>query len=189
MKVIAINGSPRPRGNTFQLIKMVLKAIEEEDNTIDTEIIQLSGKTINTCLSCYKCMTHSINNCVQKDDLNEIYKSMVKADAIIIGAPVYFGDVPGKLRCLIERVGFVAVNNKTTLKRKIGAIVIAKRRQGGIQALNTVNFLFYINEMIVVGHAMGIGTTSGEVQCDSEGKKDMKILGKNIVWLLNKIHD
>ena len=93
---------------------------------------------------------------------------MVEADAIVLGAPVYLCDVTGKMRCFIERAGFVALVNKRAFKRKIGAIVIAKRRQGGIQAMNTVNFLFYVNEMIIVGYAMGIGTFPGEVQNDSE---------------------
>ena len=53
---------------------------------------------------------------------------MVEADAIIFGAPVYLGDVPGKMRCFIERTGFIALNNKTEFKRKIGAIIIAKRK-------------------------------------------------------------
>ncbi|MFX1273615.1 MAG: flavodoxin family protein [Promethearchaeota archaeon] len=186
MKVLAINGSPRPKGNTFQLIEMVFDSIKEESNVIETEIIQLAGKTINTCLSCYKCAKNK-GRCIQKDDLNEIYTKMVEADAIIFGAPVYLGDVPGKMRCLIERTGFISLNNKTEFKRKIGAIIIAKRRQGGIQSLNTVNFFFYVNEMIILGYAIGIGAYSGEIQNDSEGKKDVKILGKNLVWLLNKI--
>jgi len=186
-KVVAINGSPRPRGNTFQLIEMVFNAIKEEDNTVETEIIQLAGKTINSCLSCYKCLKNKDNKCVQKDDLNQIYAKIIKADAIILGAPVYFGDATGKMRCFIERAGFVAVVNKRPLSRKIGAIVIAKRRQGGIQALNTMNFFFYISGMIIVGYAIGIGAYPDEVQDDTEGKRDMKVLGKNIAWLLNKI--
>ncbi len=189
MKVIAISGSPRPRGNTSQLIEIVFNAIKEKDNTIETEMIQLAGKIINTCLSCYKCVKNKDNKCIQKDDLNAIYAKMVKADAIIFGAPVYFGDVTGKMRCFIERVGMIAMFNNKAFKRKIGAIVIAKRRQGGIQSLNTVNFLFYISEMIIVGYAIGIGTTPGEVQNDSEGINDAKTLGKNIFWLLNKIHN
>lgn len=187
MKVIAINGSPRPKGNTFQSIDLVFDAIKEEDNTVETEIIQLAGKTINSCLSCYKCVKNSDNKCVQEDDLNEIYSKMIEADAILLGAPVYLGDVTGKMRCFIERAGFVALVNKRALKRKIGAIVITKRRQGGIQAMNTVNFLFYVNEMIIVGYALGIGTFPGEIQKDSEGKTDLKILGKNLSWLLHKI--
>ena len=93
------------------------------------------------------------------------------------------------MRSFIERAGFIALVNKRPLTRKIGAIVIAKRRQGGIQALNTLNFFFYISGMIIVGYAIGIGTYPGEIQDDSEGKKDIKILGKNIAWLLNKIHN
>lgn len=189
MKVLAINGSPRPGGNTFQLIEMVFDAIKEEDNTVETETIQLAGKTINSCLSCFQCLKNKDNKCVQKDDLNEIYAKMVEADAIILGTPVYFGDATGKMRCFIERAGFVAGVNERPLTRKIGAIVIAKRRQGGIQALNTMNFFFYISEMIIVGYAIGIGTHPGEVQNDSEGKTDMKILGKDIAWLLNKLHN
>ena len=188
-KIVAINGSHRPKGNTFQLIEMVFTAIKEEDNTVETELIQLAGKTVNTCLSCYKCVKNRDNRCIQNDDLNQIYAKMVEADAIIFGAPVYFGDAPGKMRSFIERTGMVAMFNNRAFKRKIGAIVIAKRRQGGIQALNTVNFLLYISEMIIVGYAMGIGTYPGEVQKDSEGKNDMKSLGENIAWLLNKIHN
>ncbi|MHA2392713.1 MAG: flavodoxin family protein [Promethearchaeota archaeon] len=188
MKVVGINGSPNPRGNTFQLIKMVFDEIKEENNEVHTEMIQLAGTTINSCLSCYKCFRNKDNKCVQKDDLNELYVKMIEADAIVLGTPVYFGDATGKMRCFIERSGFIALANNRPLKRKIGAIVIAKRRQGGIQALNTLNFFFYVSDMIIVGYAIGIGTYPGEVQKDTEGKSDMKLLGKNIIWLLEKLH-
>jgi multimeric flavodoxin WrbA len=189
MKIIGINGSPRQKGNTFQLIEMTFDAIKEECNEVQTEIIQLAGKTINSCLSCYKCLKNKDNKCVQNDDLNEIYAKMIEADAIILGTPVYFGDATGKMRSFIERAGFIALVNKRPLTRKIGAIVIAERRQGGIQTLNTLNFFLYISGMIIVGYAIGFGAYPGEVQNDSEGKKDIKILGKNIAWLLNKIHN
>ena len=188
MKVIGINGSPNPKGNTFQLIEMVFDGIKEEGNEIKTEVIQLAGKTINSCLSCYKCFKNQDNKCIQKDDLNTLYAKMINVDAIILGTPVYFGDATGKMRCFIERAGFIALANKRPLTRKIGAIVIAKRRQGGIQALNTMNFFFYISGMIIVGYAIGIGTYPGEVQNDTEGKSDMRILGNNIRWLLNKLY-
>ena len=54
MKAIAFNGSPRKEGNTFTLINYVLKELESED--IETEIIQLRGKKIHGCISCYKCV-------------------------------------------------------------------------------------------------------------------------------------
>ncbi|MFX1376380.1 MAG: flavodoxin family protein [Promethearchaeota archaeon] len=189
MKVIGINGSPNLKGNTFQLIEMVFDGIKEENDGVQTEIIQLAGKTINSCLSCYKCFRNKDNKCVQKDDLNSLYNKLLEADAIILGTPVYFGDATGKLRCFIERAGFIALANKSPLTRKIGAIVIAKRRQGGIQTLNTLNFFFYISGMIVAGYALAIGTFPGEVQKDTEGKSDMRDLGKNVGWLLNKLRN
>ena len=188
MKVLGINGSPNPKGNTSQLFEMVFDGIKEEDTEVDIELIQLAGKTINSCLGCYNCFKNNDQKCVQRDDLNKIYTKMVEADALIFGSPVYFGDATGKMRCLVERAGFVAIANKRPLTRKIGAIIIAKRRQGGIQTLNSLNFFFYISGMIIVGYAIGIGTLAGEIQEDSEGKTDMNILGKNIGWLLNKLH-
>ncbi|MFW9988375.1 MAG: flavodoxin family protein [Candidatus Odinarchaeota archaeon] len=188
MKVIGINGSPNKRGNTSRLFDMVFDGIKDEAPTVHIELIQLAGKTINSCLSCYNCFKNKDNKCVQNDDLNENYAKMVKADAIILGTPVYFGDATGKMRSFIERAGFVAMANNRPLKRKIGAIIIAKRRQGGIQALNTLNFFLYISEIIIAGYAIGIGTFPGEVQNDTEGKLDMKILGNNIGWLLKKLH-
>jgi len=91
------------------------------------------------------------------------------------------------MRSLVERVGFVAIANNRAFKRKIGAIIITKRRQGGIQAMNTLNFLFYVSEMIIVGYGIGIGTLPEDVLKDQEGIEDAKILGHNIGWLLNKI--
>ncbi|MFX1450363.1 MAG: flavodoxin family protein [Promethearchaeota archaeon] len=191
MKVLAINGSPRPEGNTAQLIEMVFIAIKKENENIETELIQLAGKKINPCISCFKCIANRNDKCAQNDDLNDVYAKMIEADAIIIGSPVYYGDVSGKTKCLIERSGFVQMANGNKFKRKLGAAVIAVRRQGACRVWNSINMLFGISNMIIVGSSywnMGIGLNPGDVQKDSEGKDTMKNLGKNIAWLLTKIH-
>ncbi len=191
MKVLAINGSPRPEGNTAQLIEMVFKAIKKENENIETEMIQLAGKKINPCIACFKCMANRNDKCAQNDDLNDVYAKMIEADAIIIGSPVYYGDVTGKAKCLIERSGFVQMANGNKFKRKLGAAVIAVRRQGACRVWNSINMLFGISNMIIVGSSywnMGIGLNPGDVQKDSEGKTTMKDLGKNMAWLLTKIH-
>ena len=191
MKVLAINGSPRPNGNTNQLIEMVFEAIKAENDKIETELIQLAGKTINPCRACFKCMANKNNKCVQDDDLNEVFTKMIEADAIIIGTPVYYANVSGKTKCLIERAGFVSNANGGKFKRKLGAGVAAVRRQGACHAWNSINMLFGISEMIIVGSSywnMGFGLAPGEVQKDAEGKQTMKNLGTNIAWLLTKIH-
>lgn len=191
MKILAINGSPRPKGNTSQLIEMVFEAIKAENDKIETELIQLAGKKINSCRACFKCMANKNDKCIQDDDLNEVYAKMIEADAIIIGSPVYYADVTGKTKCLIERAGFVSMANGGKFKRKLGAAVAAVRRQGACRVWNSINMLFGISEMIIVGSSywnMGFGLAPGEVQKDSEAKQNMKNLGTNMAWLLTKIH-
>ncbi|MHA1378579.1 MAG: flavodoxin family protein [Candidatus Helarchaeota archaeon] len=190
MKVLAINGSYHENGNTYQLIQMVFEAIKEENSNIETELIQLKNKTINPCQVCLKCTKTRDNKCSQNDDLNDIVQKMIEADAIIIGTPTYFSNVSGPIKCLIDRAGFLGIVNGC-FKRKLGAAVVAVRRMGAVHAFNSINILFTINQMIVVGSSYwnhGIGFTPGEVQKDKEGIKTMKNLGKNMAWLLGKIH-
>jgi multimeric flavodoxin WrbA len=76
-------------------------------------------------------------------------------------------------------------------KRKPGAGIVAVRRAGAIQAINVLNAFFLINQMIAVGSSywnVGIGRNPGEVNSDLEGVQTMKALGRNMAWLLKKIH-
>jgi len=75
--------------------------------------------------------------------------------------------------------------------RKVGAAVVAVRRAGGIHVFNSLNYFFSINGMIIPGSSywnLGIGRQPGEVNNDAEGVQTMKNLGKNMAWLLKKIH-
>lgn len=190
MKVIAVNGSSRPKGNTTQLIEMVLASIKEDLPNVETEIIQLAEKNVGPCLACGDCFRNKNNACIQKDDLNEVYAKLLEADAIILGSPTYFADCSGRMKCLIDRIGYLGIANGHSLKHKLGAAVVAVRRQGACRAFNSINMVFMINQMYVVGSSywnLGIGAKAGEVQDDKEGQKTMENLGKNFAWLLKKI--
>lgn len=189
MKVLAVNGSPRKKGNTEILLRTVLDEIESAG--ISTEIIQLGGKKVNGCVACMKCKKEKDARCHKKNDLlNEIIEKMVKADAIIIGSPVYFSDITSETKALIDVAGYSLRAAGNPLRRKIGAAVIAVRRAGGMPSFDSINHFFLINEMIVPGSTywnIGIGREKGDVKEDEEGIKTMKNLGKNISWLLKKI--
>ena len=76
-------------------------------------------------------------------------------------------------------------------KRKVGAAVVAVRRAGSIHAFDSINHLFFIGVMIVPGSNywnMGLGLEKGDVEKDEEGILTMKVLGKNMAWLLKKLH-
>jgi multimeric flavodoxin WrbA len=188
MKVLAINGSPRKNGNTELLLREVMKAAEK--NGVSTELVQLGGKKINGCVACMKCKKEKDGKCHKKNDLaNEIIAKMIKADAIVIGSPVYFSDLTSEVKALIDVAGYSLGSAGNPLKRKIGAAVVAVRRAGGIHTFDSINHFFLINEMIVPGSSywnIGIGREKGDVLKDEEGMKTMQTLGKNIAWLLEK---
>jgi multimeric flavodoxin WrbA len=188
MKVLGINGSPRRGGNTELLIREVFKVLEAEG--IKTEFFQIGGRKVNGCIACMKCRKAADGKCHQKNDvINECIKKMLKADAIIIGTPVYFSDLSTETKALIDVAGYALRGAGNPLKRKPGAAVVAVRRAGAIHAFDSINHFFLINEMIIPGSSywnIGVGREKGEVLKDEEGMKTMKVLGENLAWLLEK---
>ena len=190
MKVVAFNGSARKGGNTAMLINEVFKGLEAEG--IETELVELSGKKVIGCTACYKCVENKDRKCALKGDIvNDCIEKMFEADAIILGSPSYFADLSAGLKALIERSGMVSRANGNVLARKVGAPVCAVRRCGASHVLSSINFFFFIAEMIVPGSSywnMGRGKAPGEVMDDEEGIKTMTDLGTNMAWLLKKLN-
>ena len=94
------------------------------------------------------------------------------------------------MKALIDRAGFVARGNGHMFRRKVGAAVVAVRRGGQIHTFDTLNHFFLIGQMIVPGSIywnFGIGRDKGAVEKDAEGLETMRILGRNMAWLLKKI--
>ena len=188
MKVVAFNGSPRKDGNTKLLLEAVCHELQKDG--IETEIVSLAGKTLRGCRACYKCFDKKDGHCsIKTDVVNECIDKMVQADGILIGSPTYFADVTSETKALIDRAGFVAKANDNHLARKAAAAVVAVRRAGAIHAFDTINHLFTISEMIIVGSSywnIGFGREPGEVSSDKEGLETMQRLGHNMAWLLKR---
>ncbi len=189
MKVVAFNGSPRKNGNTSQAIEIVFEELQKEG--IETELIQLADKEIQHCKSCYKCADKKDNKCHgSDDDLNELIVKMLEAEGIILGSPTYFANMSSKMKAFVDRAGLVSKVNNDSLKRKVGAGVIAVRRQGACAVFSDLNYFFLINEMIVPGSSywnLGIGLAPGEIKNDKEGIQTFRNLGKNMAWLMKKL--
>jgi len=189
MKVVAFNGSARKDGNTTILLQYVLTELEQEG--IETELVQLSGKKIHGCLACHSCFARKDGRCAQKNDEgNALIEKMVEADGILLGSPTYVTDVSPEIKALIDRACMVTRANGSLLRRKVGAGVVAVRRAGAMHAFDTLNHFFLISEMIVPGSSywnIGIGREKGDVEKDAEGIETMKVLGRNMAWLLKQL--
>jgi len=189
MKVIAFNGSPRKKGNTYHAIQTVLKELRKEG--IETELIQLGGTDIRACRACFTCFEKKNKRCIQKDNLNSYIDKMIGAEGIIIGSPTYFSNVSPEVKALIDRAGLVARANNHLFKRKVGAAVVAVRRAGATHVYSSINFFFGIGHMIIPGSSywnLGIGRNPGDILKDKEGMATFRDLGKNMAWLLKKLY-
>ncbi|MEW6410799.1 MAG: flavodoxin family protein [Nitrospirota bacterium] len=189
MKVVAFNGSPRKKGNTYNSIQVVFEELEKEG--IETELVQLGGANIRGCKACYKCFENKDGKCSVDDDLNGFVQKMIEADGIIIGSPTYFSNVSTEVKALIDRAGLVSRANGDLLKRKVGAAVVSARRAGATYVYSSINFFFGINHMIIPGSSywnLGIGRNPGDVMNDEEGVRTFRNLGQNMSWLLKKLY-
>jgi len=186
VKVVGINGSSRKDGNTAILIRTVFKELEK--NGIETELIQLEGKSVKGCTGCYSCYKNKDNKCVIKDDIvNECIEKILSADGIILGSPTYFADITPEIKAMLDRMGIVSMANGNIFKHKVGATVVAVRRGGALHAFDTMNHYLHYWQMYLVGASywnMGFGLKKGEVEQDAEGMQNMRVLGENMAWLL-----
>jgi multimeric flavodoxin WrbA len=107
MKVIAINGSPRKGWNTAMLLEKVLEGAKSQGAR--TELIHLYDLRYKGCISCFACKTKggkSYGKCAVKDDLTSVLHKVEESDAMILGSPIYLGNVTGEMRSFMERLIF-----------------------------------------------------------------------------------
>ncbi|MDR2574419.1 MAG: flavodoxin family protein [Desulfovibrio sp.] len=185
MYALAVNGSPRPKGNTECLLKTVLSPLDEAG--WETEFFQLGGKSVKGCAACGKCRERRDRRCVYDEDcFNGLMEKMIRADALILGSPTYFTDVSAEMKALLDRSGYVSLANGRLFAGKIGAAVIAVRRGGGTHAYDSINHMYLMSQMIVPGSIywnLGFGLNKGEAADDVEGMANMRNLGAVIAWL------
>lgn len=189
MKVVAFNGSPKKAGNTYNAIRTVAAELEKEG--IEVEIVHVGNKVIRGCIACGGCSRNKNERCVlDKDEVNEWIQKMKEADGIILGSPVYYSAIAGTMKSFLDRAFYVASVNGGMFRHKIGASVVAVRRSGGIPVFDQLNNFINYSEMIMPTSNywnVAYGTSPGEVTQDEEGMQIMRVLGKNMSWLMKVV--
>jgi multimeric flavodoxin WrbA len=186
MIVIGINGSPKKAGNTFQAMNMV--GLELKAAGIEFEILHIGHKLIHGCTACGKCAVNKDEKCVLKtDDMNKWIQQIKAADGILLGSPVYYSGIAGTMKSFLDRLFYVAGANGGLFRHKVAAAVVAVRRTGGSATFDSLNHYLTYSEMIMATSAYWNvihGRNAGEVAQDAEGVQIMRVLGKNMAWLL-----
>ncbi len=133
MKIMAFNGSPRKKWNTATLLQKALEGAASQG--AKTELIHLYDLDYQGCISCFACKTlggKSYGKCAVQDDLASIFSRVEQADAILLGSPIYWGDVSGEMKSFMERLMF----QYTTYTDPPGSLFPKKIRTGFIYTMN-----------------------------------------------------
>ena len=186
MKIVAINGSPRKKGNTAFALDLLCR--EFRNAGFDAEIIHVGNKQIHGCIACNKCIENKNEQCIiHTDEVNEWLRILKDADAILLGSPVYFAGIAGSMKCFLDRAFYVASANGGWFDGKVGASVVSLRRGGASAAFDGLNHYLLMSNMIVPASSywnMVHGFQPGKAVSDGEGLQILENLAQNIIWIL-----
>lgn len=183
MKVLLVNGSPQQFGCTYTALKEIADTLEVEG--VESEIMWLGKDAVNDCINCGACAKLRKNRCVFDNDIvNRLLEKSEQCDGFVFGSPVYYGHADGRILSVLDRVFF---SGNRVFKHKVGAVVVSARRAGTTCAIDDLMKYLTISQMFVVSSQywnMVHGFTPDDVKQDGEGLQTMRVLGRNMAYLL-----
>ena len=183
MKVLILNGSPRPNGNTSIAVNELVKIFSEEN--IETEVVQIGNKDIRGCIACGFCFKNG--KCAFDDVVNELAAKFEAADGLVLASPVYYASANATLIACLDRLFYSTHFDKTM---KVGASVVVARRGGCSATFDELNKYFTICGMPVASSQYWNslhGREKGEAELDAEGLQTMRTLARNMSFLMKSI--
>ena len=183
MKVLMINGSPHSEGNTYIALHEMEKIFAETG--IETELVHIGNKDIRGCIACNSCA--QTGRCVFDDCVNEIAPKFEACDGLVIASPVYYASANATLIALLDRLFYSTHFDKTM---KVGASVVVARRGGLSATFDEMNKFFTISGMPIASSQYWNsvhGRVQGEAAQDAEGLQTMRVLARNMTFLMKSI--
>ncbi|MCD6305849.1 MAG: flavodoxin family protein [Deltaproteobacteria bacterium] len=172
MKIVYVSGSPRKDSNTDLLLKFMI-------SFTGGDLVKLSDYRVEPCLACWSCL--KAGACAIKDDMSQILiPSLLKADAIVLGSPVFFNNVSAQLKAFIDRTWSI----KGRLRNKIGGAVVVGRRDGAESAITAIHAFFLKHEIIPANRGVhGTAFARGEITEDGEAMESARKLCERLMEL------
>ena len=183
MKVLIINGSPRVNGNTSVAVREMEKVFAEEG--VETEVAQVGNKDICGCIACGYCRENG--KCVFNDVVNELAPKFEEADGLVVASPVYYASANATLIACLTRLFYSTPFDKSM---KVGASVVCARRGGCSATFDELNKFFTISSMPIASSQYWNsihGREQGQAEMDEEGRQTMRVLARNMSFLMKSI--
>lgn len=182
MKILILTGSPRKKGHTAQLTEYLAARLQGE-----VEILSLDHRTdITPCRDCRYCFTHSA--CCLEDPMQEIYQKLDGADRIVFAAPVYFYNIPGSMKAVLDRLqvywAAVVRGDKPAMNKKGGMILVGGAPESPRQFAGAIQTFQYMLEDLGAVCA-GTVTMGGS---DKAGLSDRPDIQKALEELARKLN-
>lgn len=121
MRILVLNGSPRPNGSTKGMVEAFREGAAAAGHLVD--VVDVCRLKIGGCLACEYCHTKGHGECVQKDDMQEIYALLKEADMLVLASPIYYHNISGQLKCVIDRFYSAACPIKPPRLKKTAMIL------------------------------------------------------------------
>lgn len=158
MKILVLNGSPRPNGNTAKMVEAFKEGAAAGGNEVN--VVDVCRKNIKGCLACEYCHTKEKGQCVQKDDMQEVYALLKEAEMLVIASPIYYHGISGQLKCTIDRFYSAAYPVRPANLKKASMMLCSGDRDqyDGAKFSYDGDFLGYLGL-----EDMGVITVAGDV--------------------------
>ena len=183
MKVLIINGSPRAKGNTSLALNEMVKIFDAEG--VEVELVRVGSMDVRGCVACGSCSKNG--KCAFDDVVNDLAVKLKESDGLVVASPVYYASANATLIACLDRL-FYSSNFDMTMK--VGASVVVARRGGCSATFDELNKYFTISNMPVVSSQYWNcvhGRVEGDAEKDEEGLQTVRVLARNMVFLMRGI--
>ena len=152
---------------------------------VETEVVQVGNKDIRGCIACGYCGENG--KCVFNDIVNELAPKFEEADGLVVASPVYYASANATLIACLTRLFYSTHFDKSM---KVGASVVCARRGSCSATFDELNKFFTISNMPIASSQYWNsihGREQGQAEMDEEGKQTMRVLARNMSFLMKSI--
>jgi len=189
VKVLGINGSPRPYGNSFQALKLALRAAELEG--AEVELVNLYEYEIKPCLG---CVSDDVKACVYpcpiNDDMVKLYPKVIECDGLVISSPIYWFSVSGLLKNFLDRLtvleNMIYIDGRSWLDGKVVGFIAVGSDEGAIALISNLMAVTNSFGMVIPPWALAYYVGEGNALEDSKLLLDSANVGR-IVTLMAQV--